>query len=109
MYGTGFFFLKQHHAQSSQTLFICNVCSKEFSTKLQLIQHTKFHAGRTTYSCEICNKAFLQNSTLKTHMRTHTGDNILFSCKVCGKAFHRNVQLQRHSYWGEAVYMQSVQ
>lgn len=69
---------------------ICNVCSKKFQKRSNLIDHLRLHANVKVFSCEVrsnssssnnviliffcqyCEKSFVQAGNYKAHIRTHT-------------------------------------
>nr|XP_027221863.1 gastrula zinc finger protein XlCGF57.1-like [Penaeus vannamei] len=54
--------------------FKCEICHKNFMTKLGLKYHMEVHVGVNQFHCDSCSKAFLRKTTLEVHMRLHTGE-----------------------------------
>ncbi|XP_050403819.1 uncharacterized protein LOC126819684 [Patella vulgata] len=80
----------------------CNVCTKSYTTKHNLVTHVLDHNGIKPHLCMICGKYFKQLSHLNTHMLTH--DNVKpHICPVCGKGFTQVSHLKRH----QAVHLDS--
>ncbi|KAK6188941.1 hypothetical protein SNE40_005015 [Patella caerulea] len=80
----------------------CNVCTKSYTTKHNLVTHVLDHNGIKPHLCMICGKYFKQLSHLNTHMLTH--DNVKpHVCPVCGKGFTQVSHLKRH----QAVHLDS--
>lgn len=78
-----------------QKTYMCPTCGKSFNQIRSYRQHANVHAGIKPYVCEICGKGFTYDSSLKDHRYMH--DNIRrFSCKTCGKAFRQRTSLQIH-------------
>ena len=78
-----------------QKTYMCPTCGKSFNQIRSYRQHANVHAGIRPYVCEICGKGFTYDSSLKDHRYMH--DNIRrFSCQTCGKAFRQRTSLQIH-------------
>ena len=78
-----------------QKTYMCPTCGKSFNQIRSYRQHANVHAGIKPYVCEICGKGFTYDSSLKDHRYMH--DNIRrFSCQTCGKAFRQRTSLQIH-------------
>lgn len=89
--------LKQHskvHLKSKP--WKCDECLKEFCQKSKLLEHKNRHNNSPQYFCDICEKAFYQNDRLKTHKLAHTNERP-FECPVCSLAFRRKYELNKHS------------
>lgn len=83
------------NSETKATKFICNVCTKSFPFRSQVIRHLSSHTGIRKYQCERCNKQFMNNYNLIVHSRKHTGDFPL-KCSVCGSGFSNPSVLERH-------------
>ncbi|CAJ0938826.1 unnamed protein product [Ranitomeya imitator] len=86
--------------------FKCPQCSKEFPTRLKMVQHRRaVHVTERKHKCSVCGKNFKKKVDLRNHMRTHTGERP-FSCTACGKAFGTHANLIRHhlTHTGEKPY-----
>lgn len=55
----------------SEKKFICQICSKNFSSKHCLKEHGYTHTNERPYSCNFCNKIFKHASQLSLHKKTH--------------------------------------
>ena len=74
---------------------MCDVCSKAFSHKHNLLDHQRLHLGLKPFLCEICCKAFNHKAKMVNHMRTHTGEKP-FQCEVCPKTFASKFGMTKH-------------
>ncbi|CAK1554487.1 unnamed protein product [Leptosia nina] len=64
--------------------------------KADLDRHEKIHSGIKPYQCEICSKSFTQKNNMLMHYKTHVGDKP-HECMVCGKRFITKSKLTLHS------------
>ncbi|KAK7065325.1 hypothetical protein SK128_015434 [Halocaridina rubra] len=85
--------------------FMCSVCSKTFSYKIDLDSHAVVHHEEKTFMCDICNKAFSSRRGLERHSVVHTGERP-FVCCICCKAFSFKHTLKQHylTHSGERPY-----
>lgn len=74
----------------------CNLCGKEFVSKIYLERHIENHAWfPSIHECDICGRKIKEKKDLMDHMRhMHTG--IKFPCKLCGKEFSRSSYVHMH-------------
>ena len=87
------------HRKIHSKLFVCDICSKEFSKSHSLKIHKWRHAGVKTIFCTDCGKAFVSKPDLKPHKLTHTKNKTLVCPQAeCGKSFARHIELKRHLY-----------
>jgi len=73
--------------------FECTACSKQFTTSVSLVKHSRSHSGAKPYKCHMCDKAFSQSGSLNDHTRVHTGDKP-YKCSLCNKSFSRSSNLK---------------
>ncbi|XP_022190378.2 zinc finger protein 43-like isoform X2 [Nilaparvata lugens] len=77
--------------------FQCGICSKAFTTKLTLQDHTRTHTGERPYQCEVCGKSFFSRSQCVSHARRHNPEKyFIFRCQVCGKRYSQKNLLTIH-------------
>ncbi|KRT80078.1 zinc finger protein [Oryctes borbonicus] len=84
----------QFSSLSHNSFYSCNDCQKKFSTKREMKNHKRTHAGKP-FTCDFCQKGFSRTSHLIRHRRVHTGERP-FNCKECGKSFARQDKLKLH-------------
>ncbi|XP_068625795.1 zinc finger protein 420-like isoform X6 [Battus philenor] len=83
-----------HDVKSSQ--FACELCSKVFTTKSALVQHTsRVHLKEKSVGCEICGFKVFSKELLKRHMVKHD-DTRPYQCEYCKKSFQRKKTLEYH-------------
>jgi len=73
----------------------CNVCSKKFQKRSNLIDHLRLHANVKVYSCEFCERSFVQSGNYKAHLRVHTKEKP-YACGDCGKSYSQSSSLKIH-------------
>lgn len=67
-----------------EKVYICAVCTKEFSTKTLLKKHSVIHGPPNVHCCSTCHKVFTRRTLLKRHELTHTSERP-HTCQECGK------------------------
>lgn len=75
--------------------YICQFCSKDFSSKSSLKEHLIIHSGEQPFSCDICDKKFNKKGNLMRHHNTHGGEK-KHTCGICGKSFNHACTLKDH-------------
>ena len=113
----------KRHANDRKT-FSCDICSKSFYEKNNMIRHKRLHQEEETTkaTCELCHKEYPSKAKLirhkkllheprvkstcpvcnklvcrlKEHLLTHTDDPIMYSCDICDKKFTRKGSLTKH-------------
>ena len=66
----------------------CDICEKDFKTKITLKNHYNLHHNNSgvSYHGNVCTKSFKSQNYLLTHRKSfHGGKNYI--CKSCGKSF----------------------
>ncbi len=80
------------------TCWICNICSKLFEYKKNLVRHyAKIHAQRP-FSCSTCNESFSTNEKLSEHISyfEKKGTPCGYPCDKCSKIFRLKKSLREH-------------
>ncbi|XP_066994982.2 uncharacterized protein [Anabrus simplex] len=75
--------------------FPCSMCGARFSTHGNLARHRKSHSGEKPWKCQECDSCFVEHKSLKVHMRRHTGERP-YICHICQKSFTQAGILQTH-------------
>ncbi|EJW74462.1 hypothetical protein WUBG_14629, partial [Wuchereria bancrofti] len=66
----------------------CEVCSKTFKKKFELIRHYVVHTKERRFVCEICGKRFSQKASLGQHALTHNASTAQnHKCSLCDATF----------------------
>ncbi|MCK5893271.1 MAG: C2H2-type zinc finger protein [Endozoicomonadaceae bacterium] len=55
------------HTKKSEYKFHCNICQKQFSTKIRLQTHMSSHTNNYNYSCKYCAKTYKHSSSKSRH------------------------------------------
>ncbi|KAG8197743.1 hypothetical protein JTE90_006792 [Oedothorax gibbosus] len=62
---------------TGEKLFKCDLCPKDFTTKQDLVEHSKIHKGDKPFQCEQCPNRFSQKNSLEFHCKSvHGGRNL---------------------------------
>ncbi|XP_058178460.1 zinc finger and BTB domain-containing protein 41-like [Anopheles ziemanni] len=91
---------KHHMARhNTSTIFICEYCNAEYSTKQELINHLKVvHIVNPDEecTCNVCGVVCRGKYHFNRHMKSHNIER-KFVCPVCSKAFKTSHHLRRHA------------
>lgn len=52
---------------------VCDICSKNFKERSDLLNHMPTHLGEKAHICDICSQKFTERSDLLKHLPTHLG------------------------------------
>jgi len=78
-----------------RVIYLCKVCSRDFSSRGSLLRHSMFHSGVKKFVCKICGKRFFRSDHLKSHLPTHSRQK-QFQCNLCHKYFSRASIFEQH-------------
>lgn len=88
--------LNHELAHSSETIYTCTECGKEYFHESSLAYHmSQSHDADQLYLCELCPKMFAQGHHLKTHILSHSKPTE-FTCKICYQDFALASELSEH-------------
>ena len=79
---------------TSKSTFECDKCFKRFSTKYNLVRHTKEHGEEGRIKCSKCTSYFSSQEKLIEHVAVKHNNQHL--CQDCGKRFSSSSSLGRH-------------
>ena len=85
----------QYHRKKEVSNYLCQFCTKSFTTETSLKRHILIHENAKPHSCQVCEKTLRQKSSLVAHQRIHTG--IRFTCDICSKKFITKSLLTKHT------------
>lgn len=82
------------------TSFYCDICSRSFRTNSHLSNHNRIHSSNHIFICQKCGKEFKALYRLKIHCRTHVPSKQTgirpYGCPICSKAFNEKGNLITH-------------
>ncbi|XP_060867165.1 zinc finger protein 234-like [Metopolophium dirhodum] len=86
----------EHHANSEDGNFVCDICSRVFTNVRMFRVHKKMHMPQSkNHTCETCGRQFASRNTLEEHNNTHTGVRP-YRCEICGKDFTSKYTFKAH-------------
>ena len=91
--------LKSKSAKGTcETIFQCNICGNELSSKHNLESHiASVHEGKKPHQCSICKKKFTQKGSLDAHVKNvHTEKKEEFKCEICNLNYSSKRVLKEH-------------
>ncbi|XP_065200286.1 transcriptional repressor CTCFL-like [Planococcus citri] len=80
---------------TSDRLFNCRRCGKNFPDRYTYKMHNKTHEGEKCWKCDLCPYASVSHRHLESHMLIHT-DQKPFRCSLCDQCFRQKQLLKRH-------------
>ncbi|XP_055311551.1 zinc finger and SCAN domain-containing protein 12-like [Sitodiplosis mosellana] len=93
--------LKETHMKSHELdapkRFICEVCSKAFTSRVNLRSHRRSHVKTKSHLCEECGRGFRDARNLLIHKGSHIHSEVpTFHCPHCTKKFFQRDSFERH-------------
>ena len=76
--------------------FACNLCQKEFFSKIHYQIHSVIHLLPEHFNCDECEDRFTQILTLDEHLEMHK-NRMCIICNVCKKEFFDIASLNKHA------------
>ena len=84
------------HYRKSHEAYMCEVCSRDFSSPLSMKKHMYTHRIQQ-HNCAKCEKSFPFKSQLDSHMDVHTATSRLYCTEPkCSSSFWRHSDLKTH-------------
>ena len=74
--------------------YTCEICSKGFHRRHELLQHQLVHIEDTPYHCMKCPRAFKTEKLLTVHENSH--NDTLTPCEYCDKRFYNESERDVH-------------
>ncbi|XP_044752645.1 PR domain zinc finger protein 5-like isoform X2 [Coccinella septempunctata] len=89
-------YLRKHVSRKHENnrIFICEVCSKQYTTKVSYELHAQTHK-KPQFKCEICQKECHRKDIFKEH-KVNVHINQVFKCDLCSKNFKCKKYLLHH-------------
>lgn len=81
--------------ENIDSLFTCERCGQEFTSRLSLRQHQRYHSMGQGYKCTLCCKVHSTKEDLREHLQEHCLERF-YSCGHCGKRFLKKETLSIH-------------
>ncbi|XP_074555126.1 uncharacterized protein LOC141811108 [Halichoeres trimaculatus] len=82
------------HLNSHKKTYSCDVCGKNFISRIGLQKHAAGPTKEKPHRCDVCCKVFCTTGELVRHQRSHTNGKL--TCDVCGKQLPSSDSLKRH-------------
>ena len=86
---------RQRH-DTTHKPYVCDICSKCFRTKGNVVSHKRVHTDEKPFQCTICPKSFKMGIALEKHLNVHVQEK-LNTCRICQKSFKTSNALKAHT------------
>ena len=89
-------FTRHYKIHTREKPFVCQICDKTFSQKVNLVRHQATHSDVRNFKCSVCpeGRFFKTKDQLSHHMKFHYEPK--FSCSHCHYKAHTKSNLSQH-------------